>query len=163
MFAQQARLDPEVALSDERGRGGLTSSPTQKDNPMLDNDAQAKALVAALAPMIAAAIIPQLTEQVEKQIKGVVAKNDELLDKLANLKKDDEIAANGKAADDLMAKTKALIDGASPKKENALTDFRKGGDPIRISRADARDTAIYRKAKALAAEQGVALEIASEA
>jgi hypothetical protein len=43
-----------------------------------------------------------------------------------------------------------------------LTDFRKGGDPIRISRVDARDPAIYRKAKALAAEQGVALEIASE-
>jgi len=129
---------------------------------MPTNDEQAAALVAALAPMIAAAVIPQLTEQVEKQIKGVVAKNDELLDKLANLKKDDEIAAKIKAGDDLMAKTKAMIDGASPKKENGLTDFRKGGDPIRISRVDARDPAIYRKAKALAADQGVTLEIVSE-
>jgi hypothetical protein len=129
---------------------------------MPTNDEQAKALVAALAPLLAEVLIPQLTEQVEKQIKGVVAKNDELLDKLANLKKDDEIAATIKAGDDLMAKTKALIDGASPKKENGLTDFRKGGDPVRISRADARDVGIYKKAKALAAEQGVALEIASE-
>lgn len=129
---------------------------------MATNDEQAKALVDALAPMIAAAIIPQLTEQVEKQIKGVVAKNDELLDKLANLKKDDEIAARIKAGDDLMAKTKALIEGAAPKKENGLTDFRKVGDPVRISRTDARDPSIYRRAKALAAEQGVALEIVSE-
>lgn len=112
--------------------------------------------------MIAAAIIPQLTEQVEKQIKGVVAKNDELLDKLANLKKDDEIAAKIKAGDDLMAKTKALIDGAPPKKENGLTDFRKAGEAVKISRTDARDVAVYKKAKALAAEQGVALEIVSD-
>lgn len=129
---------------------------------MATNDEQAKALVAALAPMIAAAIIPQLTEQVEKQIKGVVAKNDELLDKLANLKKDDEIAAKINAGDDLLAKTKALIEGVAPKKENGLTDFRKASEPVRISRTDARDPAIYRRAKALAAEQGVALEIVSE-
>ena len=58
-----------------------------------DNDAQAKALVAALAPLIAEAIIPQLAAKVEEQVKGIKTKNDELLDKLANLKKDDEIAA----------------------------------------------------------------------
>jgi hypothetical protein len=36
-----------------------------------DNDTQAQALIAALAPKIAAAIIPQLAEQVETQIKGI--------------------------------------------------------------------------------------------
>tara|TARA_R110002124_G_scaffold167131_12_gene334511 strand:- start:66 stop:308 length:243 start_codon:yes stop_codon:yes gene_type:complete len=77
-----------------------------------DNDTQAQALIAALAPKIAQAIIPQLTEQVETQIKGIVAKNDELLDKVANLKKDVEIAENGKAQDALIAQGKALIESA---------------------------------------------------
>ena len=65
-----------------------------------------------MAPKIAQAIIPQLTEQVETQIKGIVAKNDELLDKVANLKKDVEIAENGKAQDALIAQGKALIESA---------------------------------------------------
>jgi hypothetical protein len=127
-----------------------------------DNDAQARALVEALAPMIAAAIIPQLTASVEAQVKGIKAKNDELLDKLANVKKDDEIAAQIKAGDDLAAKTKALLEGTVPKTDKGLVDFRKVGEPLRISRADARDVAAYKKAKALAAEQGVPLEIVAD-
>ena len=63
-----------------------------------DNDKQAAALIAALAPKIAEAIIPQLTEQVETQVKGLKDKNDELLDKLANMKKDAEIEEAGKAS-----------------------------------------------------------------
>ena len=125
-----------------------------------DNDAQAKALVEALAPMIAAAIIPQLTASVEEQVKGIKAKNDELLDKLANVNKDDEIAAQIEAGDDLAAKTKALLEGA--KKPDGTLDFRKVGDPVKISRADARDVGLYKKAKALAAEQKVPLEIVAE-
>lgn len=129
---------------------------------MATNDEQAAALIAALAPQIAAAIIPQLKEQVEAQIKGIVAKNDELLDKLHNLKKDDDIAAQGKAADELMAKTKALMGVTVPKTDKGLVDFRKVGEPLRISRTDARDVRTYQKAKALAAEQGVALEIVAD-
>jgi hypothetical protein len=125
-----------------------------------DNDAQAKALVEALAPLIAAAIIPQLTASVEEQVKGIKSKNDELLDKLANVAKDKEIADKIKAGDDLAAKTAALLEGA--KKPDGLTDFRKVGEPVRISRADARDVALYRKAKDLAASQKVSLEIVGE-
>lgn len=126
------------------------------------NDAQAKALVAALAPLIAEAIIPQLAAKVEEQVKGIKTKNDELLDKLANLKKDDEIAAQIKAGDDLMAQTKALLERAVPKNDKGLVDFRKAGEPLRISRSDARDVSKYRKARQLAAEQNVPLEIVSE-
>lgn len=127
-----------------------------------DNDAQAKALVAALAPLIAEAIIPQLTERVEAQVKGVVAKNSELLDKIHNLTKDQEIADKIKAGEELAAKTKALIEGTVPKTDKGLVDFRKAGEPLKISRADARDVALYKKAKALAAEQGVPLEIVQD-
>jgi hypothetical protein len=125
-----------------------------------DNDAQAKALVEALAPMIAAAIIPQLTEHVEGQIKGLKDKSAELLDKLHNVTKDKEIADKIKAGDDLAAKTAALLEGA--KKSNGTLDFRKVGDPVKISRADARDVGLYKKAKALAAEQKVPLEIVAD-
>ena len=127
---------------------------------MPTNDEQAKALVEALAPLIAAAIIPQLTASVEEQVKGIKAKNDELLDKLANVAKDKEIADKIKAGDDLAAKTAALLDGA--KKPDGTLDFRKVGDPVKISRADARDVGLYKKAKALAAEQKVPLEIVAD-
>lgn len=129
---------------------------------MPDNDAQAKALVEALAPMIAAAIIPQLTASVEEQVKGIKAKNDELLDKLANVKKDDEIAAQIKGGESLMSKAKALLAAADAKKPDGTLDFRKVGDPVKISRADARDVGLYKKAKALAAEQKVPLEIVAD-
>ena len=127
-----------------------------------DNDAQAKALVEALAPLIAAAIIPQLTASVEEQVKGIKSKNDELLDKLANLKKDDEIDAQIKGGEGLMSKAKSLLAATEAKKSDGLTDFRKVGEPVRISRADARDVALYRKAKDLAVSQKVALEIVGE-
>ena len=124
------------------------------------NDAQAKALVEALAPMIAEVLIPQLTASVEAQVKGVVAKNSELLDKLHNVTKDKEIADKIAASDALAAKTAALLETA--KKSDGLTDFRKVGEPVRISRADARDVALYRRAKDLAQSQKVPLEIVGE-
>lgn len=127
---------------------------------MPTNDEQAKALVEALAPLIAEAIIPQITEKVEAQIKGLKDKSTELLDKLHNVTKDREIADKIASGDALAAKTAALLETA--KKPDGLTDFRKVGEPVRISRADARDVALYRKAKDLAASQKVSLEIVGE-
>ena len=132
-----------------------------------DNDTQAQALIAALAPKIAEAIIPQLTEQVETQIKGVVAKNDELLDKIASMKKDAEIADSAKAQEALIAQGKALIESAQADMKSRLApdgtfDARKAGDPIRLKKSDARDVRTYQAAKAAAAEQGVPLEIVAD-
>ena len=127
---------------------------------MTTNDDQASALVAALAPLLAKTLMPQLTEAVEKQVKGIKAKNDELLDKLHNMQKDAEIADLAKSGDEVLEQAKRLLNGAP--KPNGLTDFRKAGEAVKISRTDARDTAIYKKAKSLAAEQGVALEIVSD-
>jgi len=129
-----------------------------------DNETQAQALIAALAPKIAEAIIPQLTEQVEKQIKGVVSKNDELLDKLASMKKDSEIAEAGKAQAALVARGKALIESAQADMKSRLApdgtfDARKTGDPIRLKKSDARDVKTYRNARALADKEGVPLQI----
>jgi poly-gamma-glutamate capsule biosynthesis protein CapA/YwtB (metallophosphatase superfamily) len=132
-----------------------------------DNDKQAAALIAALAPKIAEAIIPQLTEQVETQVKGLKDKNDELLDKLANMKKDAEIEEAGKVSAALAAKTKALIDAADKQRIARLDGDNmyqgcKAGDAIKISRSDARSVAAYRDAKALAEKEGVPLEIVAD-
>lgn len=132
-----------------------------------ENDKQAEALIAALAPKIAEAIIPQLTEQVETQIKGVVSKNAELLDKLANMKKDAEIAESGKATDKLMAQTKALLEAADSQQKSRLDGSgvyqgRKEGDSIKIKKSDARNVSAYRDAKALAEKEGVPLEIVAD-
>ncbi|MEY8119981.1 hypothetical protein AB9F26_17220 [Falsihalocynthiibacter sp. BN13B15] len=132
-----------------------------------NNDTQAQALVAALAPQLAAAIIPQLTEQVETQIKGVVSKNDELLDKIASMKNDVEIAQSGKAHDELMASTKRLLEAADGDMKSRLApdgtfNSRKAGDSIKIKRSDALDVRAYREAKSLAEKEGVPLEIVAD-
>jgi len=132
-----------------------------------DNDKQAAALIAALAPKIAEAIIPQLTEQVETQVKGLKDKNDELLDKLANMKKDAEIEEAGQASAALAAQTKALIDAADKQRiarldGNGVYQGRKPGDSIKIKKSDARSVRAYRDAKALAEKEGVPLEIVAD-
>lgn len=125
-----------------------------------ENDKQAEALVAALAPKIAEAIIPQLTQQVETQIKGVVSKNDELLDKLAKQKADDD-------HNNLMAQTKKLLDAADSQYQarldgNGVYQGRQKGESIKLKKSDARDVAAYRDAKALAEKEGVPLEIVAD-
>lgn len=122
------------------------------------NSKQAEALIAAIAPKIAEAIIPQLAEQVETQIKGVVAKNDELLDKLQNMKKDAEIAENAK---NLQAITDAATRVINGPQGDAQQNF-KPNEPIRLTRTDARDVRKYREARAQAEKAGVVLEIVAD-
>lgn len=125
--------------------------PNHEEPEMADeNDKQAEALIAALAPKIAEAILPQITESVETQIKGVVTKNDELLDKLAKQKADDNHSKLLAAAE---SQYQARLDG------NGLYQGRKPGDSIKIKKSDARNVKAYRDAKALAEKQGVPLEI----
>lgn len=115
-----------------------------------ENDKQAEALIAALAPKIAEAILPQITESVETQMKGLKDKNDELLDKLAKQKADDNHSKLLAAAE---SQYQARLDS------NGVYQGRKPGDSIKIKKSDARNVKAYREAKALAEKQGVPLEI----
>jgi gamma-glutamyl phosphate reductase len=123
---------------------------------MADNDdndpnaKQAKALIDALGPKVAEAILPALQKQVEEQLSGVLKKNEELLAKIAKDKSDDSLMKLLAAADQ-QQRERLNKDGT--------LDFRKAGDPVRVSKEDARDPAKYRAAKELAAKQGVPLEI----
>lgn len=121
-----------------------------------DNDTQADALIAALAPKIAEAILPQITEGVEAQIKGLKDKNAELLEKLAKDKNDN-----------LLSTTRRLVAAADRQlqprlNEDGTFNARAKGDNIKIKRSDARDVSTYHEAKALAAKEGVQLEIVAD-
>jgi hypothetical protein len=134
----------------ERGGLGMTR-PNHEEPEMADeNDKHAEALIAALAPKIAEAILPQITESVETQMKGLKKKNDELLDKLTKQKADDNHSKLLAAAE---SQYQARLDG------NGVYQGRKPGDSIKIKRSDARNVKAYRDAKALAEKQGVPLEI----
>ena len=128
---------------------------------MAENDKQADALIAALAPKIAEAILPQIAASVENQIKGLKDKNDELLDKLAKQKQTDD-------HNDLMESTKRLLDAADAQQQQRFDKYGNSRPPsrddsIKISRTDARDVAKYRDARALAEKEGRKLEIVSDA
>lgn len=114
------------------------------DTPPADdaNAKQAQALLDALLPKISETLLPQITEKVEEQIKGVIAKNDELAQKLFD--------AKNKQHDDAVANLAAILNGtASPQKPTEVV----------IKAADARDVRKYQKAKKEAAEAGVPLRI----
>lgn len=120
---------------------------------MPDNDDAAQRLIDALLPKIAESLLPQLTAAVEKQIKGVVAKNDDLLGKLATTaSQNDKFAELLAAHEKQMAASAALLNPkpAEPAPNKA---------PLVISRADARSRAKYLAAEAEAKKRGVPLVV----
>lgn len=114
------------------------------------NDQQAKALIDALAPKLAEAILPRITEHVETQIKGIKEKNDDLISRLQKAK------SEAPDMDKLLAEA-----------ERQLQERLKGGSfkmpdqsaALTISKADARNPKAYRAAKAEAEKRGVPLQI----
>ena len=76
---------------------------------MPDNDDAAQKLIDAILPKLTESLLPQLTEAVEKQIKGVLAKNDELIEKLGTEKtRVDDFAKLLERHDKQMAEAKSL-------------------------------------------------------
>lgn len=107
------------------------------------NDEQAKALVEALAPAIAAAILPQISESVERQIGGLKEKNDQLLGSLHKQRETSE-------------QQQTALDAALKRLGQVVPQ--RGGEDVVISRDDARDPAKYRAAKVEAEKRGVAVK-----
>jgi len=119
-----------------------------------NNDAQAKALAETLAPLVAAALKPQLDERdkaVSDRLDGIASKNDELLGKLH--KEKDERAS---FEDQLSALTDTLK-GIKDHDGKPVT-FQTGKDIV-LSKEDARDVRKYQAAKVKAQEAGVELRI----
>ncbi len=122
---------------------------------MPNNDDAAQRLIDAILPKLTEALLPQLTEAVEAQIKGVVAKNDDLLAKLATEKaQKDDFAKLLADHEKSLADTKQLTDMMDPKKPKPDATA-----PVIISKADARDRQKYLAAQAEAAKRGVPMQI----
>lgn len=120
---------------------------------MPDNDDAAKRLIDALLPKIAESLIPQLTAAVEAQVKGIVAKNDDLLGKLKTT-----ADQNDKFAELLAAHEKQMVASAAllnPKPNPPAPNTA----PVVISRADARVRKNYVAAEAEAKKRGVPLVV----
>jgi len=115
------------------------------NTPPADDDVnakQAQALLDALGPKLVETLLPQITEKVEEQIKGVVAKNDELAQKLFD--------AKNKQHDDAVANLASILNGTAPQQKPT---------EIVLSKEDARNVQKYRAAKAQAEKEGVELRI----
>lgn len=118
------------------------------------NDTQAKALIDALGPKVAEAILPSIQAAVEDQMKGLKQKNDELLDKLAKTKEFQTLDALLAAAD---GQQRARLD-----RDGNFQPQSGGPDAVRLKKSDARDVQNYRKAKAEAERLGVPLRIVAD-
>ena len=119
---------------------------------MPDNDDAAQKLIDAILPKLTESLLPQLTEAVEKQIKGVLAKNDELIEKLGTEKtRVDDFAKLLERHDKQMAEAKSLNN--PPKKPADDTG------PVVLARADARDRQKYLAAVEEAKKRGTQVQI----
>jgi hypothetical protein len=115
------------------------------------NDDQAAKLIESLSGKMVEQILPKIQASVEAQLEGLKTKNAELLDELKQ----------AKAGPSEVDKVRKLLDGLDGKaaKEDDLAGYYKKGQPVRITKADARDVRKYREARKMAADRGVQLEI----
>jgi hypothetical protein len=127
------------------------------------NDDHASALIAALAPKLIEAILPQIAKSVEEQIGGLKKKNEELLGKLAETKKSDPSETFDRLSATLDAQQKERAMEAAGFVKDAAGNWILGGSKsepgVYLSRADARDIAKYSAAKLEAEKRGLPLRI----
>lgn len=105
-------------------------------------------------PKLLEAMTTQVNELVEKQISGLKENSQKMLDQLQDAKRE-QGAATKKAADDAL-QFKTLIERRDDPKTtlDALNPA-----PIQLTREQARNTTLYRRAKAQAEAQGTTLQI----
>jgi hypothetical protein len=117
----------------------------------MPNDDAAQRLIDAILPKLTESLLPQLTEAVEKQIKGVLTKNDELIEKLGTEKtRVDDFAKLLERHEKQMAETKALTEPKKPADETG---------PVILARSDARDRQKYLAAVEEAKKRGTQVQI----
>lgn len=120
----------------------------------MPNDDAAQKLIEAILPKLTESLLPQLTAAVEVQIKGVLTKNAELVDKLG-VEKDrtDKFAQMVERHEKQMKDTSVLL-ADKPKQDD------KG--PVQINRTDARDRRKYLAAVEEAKKRGTQVQITSD-
>lgn len=127
---------------------------------MADDDQNSKLMeqfIERATPKLLEALTEHVSKQVEEQIGGLKDSATKLLDEVKDAKRERDEAAAAQKAD--FAQLKTLLERGDPPKKvhDALNP-----EPVVLTREQARDPALYRRAKAAAEQQGVALKIAAD-
>lgn len=118
------------------------------------NDKLMAQFIERASPKLLDAMSAQIAALVEKQVGGLAENSKALLDELKQSRAERDALAEKSAADFSQLKT-LLERGESPAAiKSVLTP-----EPIRLTREQARDPAIYRRAKSQAQQNGTSVQI----
>ena len=115
------------------------------------NDKLMEQFIAKATPKLLEAMTTQITEQVETQIKPLVDNSTKMLDQIQDAKRE-----RAKQAEDFGQLKTLLERGGAPADVKKTLE----PDPIVLTRDQARDPALYRRAKAQAEANGTVVKIA---
>lgn len=122
-----------------------------------ENDKLMAQFIEKATPKLLEAMQDSLGKQIEDSIGGLKSNAEKLLDEVKDAKREREAREKQQAEE--MGQLKTLLErGDTPK------DIRDhmSPDPIRLTRVQARDAQLYRRAKAQAEKVGTTLEIVSD-
>ena len=122
-----------------------------------NNDRLMEQFIEKATPKLLEAMTAQITEHVEQQIGGLKSASEKMLDEIKDAKRERD--AREKQQADEFSQLKTLIERGDPPSDiqSILTP-----EPIRLTRAQARDPQLYRRAKAQAEKAGTTLEILAD-
>lgn len=119
-----------------------------------NNDKLMTAFIEKATPKLLEALTGHVSEHVQKEISGLVANSKSLLDEVKQARAERDAIAEKSAADFTQLKT-LLERGESPAAiKSALKP-----EPITLTREQARDVSIYRRARAQAQAAGTSVSI----
>lgn len=122
-----------------------------------NNDKLMEQFIAKATPKLLEALTEQVSKQIEDSIGGLKANSERMLDELKDRKRAAAEATAKAQAEAGQLKTLLERKGDAASIMDALSP-----DPIRLTRAQARDAQLYRRAKAQAEKTGTTLEIVSD-
>lgn len=122
-----------------------------------NNDRLMEQFIEKATPKLLEALISHVTEHVEQQISGLKTASEKMLDEIKDHKRVvAEKTASEKADTDQFKRL--LETGDAPKTIHEALQ----GESIKLTREQARDTVLYRKAKADAAKSGTTVQIVAD-
>lgn len=122
-----------------------------------NNDKLMTAFIEKATPKLLEALTEQVSKQIEDQIGGLKANTEKMLDEIKDQKRAATEATAKEQAEAGQFKTLLERKGDPASIKDALNP-----DPIRLTRVQARDAQLYRRAKAQAEKSGTTLEIVSD-
>lgn len=121
------------------------------------NDRLMEQFIEKASPKLLEALSEHVSKQIEDSIGGLKNHAERLLDEVKDAKREREAREKQQAEE--MSQLKTLLErGDAPKDIHRNLS----PEPIRLTRTQARDAALYRRAKAQAEKAGTTLEIVTD-